>query len=142
MEHFVRKNCDSTYCNFLNIKLHHGYFSANITKFSEQVSLKHLQEHIILIMSKSDRMFARIVYKKTDKWYIKWQRVTTSGTTSKNKWKYNVKENIGRSSHRRCSIKKLHLPVLQYSQENTWRPASLLKRDSNISVFLWTLQNF
>ena len=45
-EHFVRNNNDSAYCNFLNIKLRHGYFSANITKFSEQVSLKHLQEHI------------------------------------------------------------------------------------------------
>ena len=25
-----------------------------------------------------------IVYKKTDEWYIEWQRVTTSGTTSDN----------------------------------------------------------
>ena len=53
MEHLVRKNCDSTYCNFLNIKLHHGYFSTNITKCSEQVLLKHLEEQIILLMSKS-----------------------------------------------------------------------------------------
>ena len=27
-----------------------------------------------------------IVYKITDEWYIQWQRVTTSGTTSDNKW--------------------------------------------------------
>ena len=27
-----------------------------------------------------------IVYKNTDKWYIEWQRVTTSDTTSDNKW--------------------------------------------------------
>ena len=27
-----------------------------------------------------------MVYRKTDKWYIKWQRVTTSGTTSDNEW--------------------------------------------------------
>ena len=27
-----------------------------------------------------------IVYKKTDEWYIEWQRVTTSGTTSDNEW--------------------------------------------------------
>ena len=53
-EHFVQKNCDSTYCNFLYSKLHHGYFSVNITKFSEQVLLKHLQEHNILLMSKSE----------------------------------------------------------------------------------------
>ena len=46
-ENFIRKKCDSTYSNFLNIKLHHGYFPANIAKISEQVSLKHLQEHNI-----------------------------------------------------------------------------------------------
>ena len=28
-----------------------------------------------------------IVYKKTGKWYIEWQRVTTSGITSENEWK-------------------------------------------------------
>ena len=39
-------------------------------------------------MSKSEPMLVRIVYKKTDKSYIKWKRVTTSGTTSDNKW-YN-----------------------------------------------------
>ena len=27
-----------------------------------------------------------IVYKKTDEWYIKWQRVAKSGTTSDNEW--------------------------------------------------------
>ena len=27
-----------------------------------------------------------IVHKKTDEWYIEWQRVTTSGTTSDNEW--------------------------------------------------------
>ena len=86
MEHFVWNNCDSTYCNFLNIKLRHGYFSANITKFSEQVSLKHLQEQIILLTSKSEHMLVRIVYKKTDVRYTKWQLVATSGTTNYNEW--------------------------------------------------------
>ena len=27
-----------------------------------------------------------IVYKKTDEWYIEWQRVKASGTTSDNEW--------------------------------------------------------
>ena len=27
-----------------------------------------------------------IVYKKTDEWYIKWEQVTTSDTTSDNEW--------------------------------------------------------
>ena len=47
-----------------------------------------------------------------------------------------------RSSYRRCSIKKLLLKSLQYSQENTSVWISLLKRDSKTSVFLWILQNF
>ena len=48
--------------------------------------------------------YERIVYKKTDKWYIEWQRVTaddnewcnewqwvsTSGTTSDNEWQWVV----------------------------------------------------
>ena len=28
----------------------------------------------------------KIVYQKTDEWYIEWQRVTTSGTTNDNEW--------------------------------------------------------
>ena len=55
-EHFIRKNRGSIYGNFLNIKLNHGYFSANIKKFSEQVSLKHLQEHNTI--SKSEHMLS------------------------------------------------------------------------------------
>ena len=27
-----------------------------------------------------------IVYKKTDEWYIEWQRITTSGATNDNEW--------------------------------------------------------
>ena len=70
-EHLVQKNYDSTYCNSFNIKLYHGYFSLNITKFSEQVSLKHLQEHDILLMNKSEatsnyslNLFSETCYKK------------------------------------------------------------------------------
>ena len=55
-ENFIRKNCDSPYSSFLNIKLRHGYFSANITNISEQVSGKHIQEHNILLISKSEHM--------------------------------------------------------------------------------------
>ena len=57
-----------------------------------------------------------------------------------------------RSSHRRCCIRKLFLKMLQYPQEapvlesifqnlQTFRPATLLKRDPNTGVFLWILQN-
>ena len=58
-----------------------------------------------------------------------------------------------RGSHWRCSMKNLFLKILQYSQENncwipflikmlTFRPAALLKRDSNVGVFLCILQIF
>ena len=58
-----------------------------------------------------------------------------------------------RGSHWRCSMKNLFLKILQYSQENncwipflikmlTFRPAALLKRDSNVCVFLCILQIF
>ena len=52
-----------------------------------------------------------------------------------------------RSSHRRCSVKKVFLKFLQISRENTYvgvsfRPATLFKRDSNTVVFLWNLWNF
>ena len=45
-----------------------------------------------------------------------------------------------RVSHQRCSMKKLFLKILQYSQENlsnkvAGRPVTLLKRDSNTDVF-------
>ena len=36
-EHFVQKSCDATYYSLLNS---HGYFSANTTNVSEQLSLK------------------------------------------------------------------------------------------------------
>ena len=43
-----------TYYDFLNIKLHHGYFSPNFRNVSEHSCLQnHLQEHI-LAMSKSE----------------------------------------------------------------------------------------
>ena len=111
-EHFVRNNCGSIYCNFLNIKLRHRYFSASITKFSEKVSLKHLQEHIILLMIKSEPMLLRTVYKKTGEWYIKWQRVvqrvTTSGTANDNKccneWK-QMRVILGFRMKQLCNVK-------------------------------------
>ena len=30
--------------------------------------------------------YTKIVHKKTDEWYIEWQQVATSGTTSDNEW--------------------------------------------------------
>ena len=84
-----------------------------------------------------------------NEWCNKWQRVRTSSTASDNEWcnewkqmrvilgfsikqlcnvklQYiqqcifeNIKSNICRSSHWRCSIKKLLLAILQYSQETS-----------------------
>ena len=47
VERFVRKNCDSTCCNFLNIKLHHGYFSTNLT-------YKVLRTGVVKTISRTD----------------------------------------------------------------------------------------
>ena len=41
-----------------------------------------------VLRSKKKKLALTIVYKKTDEWYIEWQRVTTSYTTSENEW-YN-----------------------------------------------------
>ena len=43
-----------------------------------------------------------------------------------------------RSSHERCSIKKLLIKISQYSQKNTCVGVFFKKRDSNTGVFLWT----
>ena len=156
-----------------------------------------------------------IVYKKTDEWYIEWQRVTTndnewysewqrvttSSTTSDNEWewvtmndnewqrvrtndnewynkwqrvvqrmkanesdfrfqnekfmqckttmysatsfwKYNVKQNICQSSHRRCSIKKLLLTILRYSQENNLKACNFLKKRLQHKCFLMNIVKF
>ena len=49
-----------------------------------------------------------------------------------------------RRSHQRCSIKKLFLKIPQYLQETICVevPATLLKRDSNVGVFLSILRIF
>ena len=56
---------------------------------------------------------------------------------------------IFRSSHQRCSIKKLFLKILCYAQESTcavfsfllklqdFRPLTALKRDFKTDIFLW-----
>ena len=42
----------------------------------------------------------------------------------------------------RRSSKSVFLKISQYSQENTWRPVTLIKRDSRTVFFLWILRNF
>ena len=37
-------------------------------------------------MNKSEHLLVGIIYKKTDEWYIKWQQVIVSDTTSDSKW--------------------------------------------------------
>ena len=63
-------------------------------------------------MSKSEHMLVRIVYKKTDEWYIKWQRVTTSGTTNENKcfkeWK-QMRVILGFRMKQLCIVKPQYI---------------------------------
>ena len=59
-----------------------------------KISTTFLQKLGQVLLTKSKRLLKRlkftskklIVYKKTDEWYIKGQRVTTSGTRSDNEW--------------------------------------------------------
>ena len=44
---------------------------------------------------------------------------------------HGSKGNMHRNSHRKCSVKKVLLKISQYSQENKFRSATLLKRDFN-----------
>ena len=63
VEHFLKKNCNSTYCNLINSKLCHWYFHANITIFSEQLSLKHLQQNIRSMKTKFLTKYSQIFSK-------------------------------------------------------------------------------
>ena len=165
-EHFFRNHCDSTHCYFLNIKFRQGYFSADVTKFSEQVPLKHLQEHVILLMSKSEHMLVTIVYKKD-------RRVVHQATTSDNEW-YNEWKQVfqgmktNESDFRFQNETIMHCKTTIYSATSFWKytvehlqkqplevfykkatlsnfaiftrkhlkACTFLKRDSNTSVFL------
>ena len=49
--------------------------------------MKYLEE-VVCLSSLRSSSIQEIVYKKTDEWYIEWQRLTTSGITSDNEW-YN-----------------------------------------------------
>ena len=99
-----------------------------------------------------------------NEWQRVVQRITTSGTTNESNksdfrfqnetimqckttiysatsfWKYNAEQNIYRSSHQRCSIKKAALNNFEIFTGNHLK--AFIKRDSNTSVFLWILQNF
>ena len=96
-----------------------------------------------------------------NEWFNKWQRVVqwmkankshfrfqnetimqckTTIYSAKSFWNYNAKQNIYRSSHQRCSIKKAALNNFEIFTGNHLK--AFIKRDSNTSVFLWILQSF
>ena len=55
--------------------------------------------------------------------------------------KYRSNHQRGRSSHLRCSVRKAFLKI--YRKTSVLESfLSFLKRDSNISAFLWSLRNF
>ena len=68
--------------------------------------------------------------------------------------KFKIASGAPKAAVRRCSSEKVFLKISQYSQENNcvgvsflimlqaFRPATLLKRDSNIGVFLRILRTF
>ena len=106
--------------NFIKIQLHHGFiqeiFIVSTTTTFEyifiegcfwvgdkqnyftscfQVAFKEVFP-CLLYNSKTfpepQSRYSKIVYKKTDEWYIESQRVTTSGTTRDNEWQRVVQQ--------------------------------------------------
>ena len=48
----------------------------------KKINKKHPRLHFNKLL----KWIRPVVYRKTDEWYIEWQRMTTSGTTSDNEW--------------------------------------------------------
>ena len=70
-----------------------------------------------------------IVYKKTGEWYIEWQRVTTSGTTSDNKWynewctKWQRVTRCNYNEWQRVTAVVQLMKTAQYTSKNGWLPS-------------------
>ena len=98
-----------------------------------------------------------------NEWYNEWQRVVqrmkanesdfrfqnekfmqckTTMYSATSFWKYNVKQNICQSSHRRCFIKKLLLTILRYSQENNLKACNFIKKRLQHKCFLMNIVKF
>ena len=54
--------------------------------FLPLINKKYNYELITHILKLKSNWIKTMIYKKTGEWYIEWKRVTTSGTTSDNKW--------------------------------------------------------
>ena len=57
-------------------------------------------------------------------------------------WKYNVKQNICRNSHQRCSIEKATLRTFAIFTEKQLKACYSVKKRIQKTVFLWILRNF
>ena len=62
----------------------------DLLKNSEKLDL--LNDQLFYFTTKQHEYVSKIVYKKTDEWYIEWQRVITSGKTSGNEIKTSDNE--------------------------------------------------
>ena len=62
-------------------------------------------------------------------------------TSNKCRWSFWIFYRL-RSSHWRCSVKKVFLEISQNSQKNTQACNFVKKRDSGACGFLWILRNF
>ena len=92
-----------------------------------------------------------IVYKKTDEWYIEWQRVTTSDnewynewqrmTTSDNEW-YNKWQIVTASNTTRDNEwQQMAVSDSEWQQwYNEWKRHSALQRTDDCPAFQWQKQ--
>ena len=88
---------------------------------------------------------ARIVYKKTDEWYIGWQRVvqrvttndkewqqmTTSGPTSDKEWQREIQRVTTNSNEwQRVPAVVQPMKTAQYTSRNGWLPSFKLQKQT------------
>ena len=112
---FVKKGVLRKFAKFLGKHLYQSLFFNKVAglpvNFVKCLRTSFFTEHLwwlllfsVEAVSSFALLFFLIVYKKTDEWYIEWQRVTTSGTTSYNndnewQWVYSEWQRIKTSDN-------------------------------------------
>ena len=113
-------------------KNHTDFFLKNMFFF--YLVLLHLNNHRwLLLNSEKDhsgkitsskfpilRVVTTIVYKKTDEWYIEWQRVTTNDNEWYNEWQ-RVTTNGNEWQRVRAVVQRMK--TAQYTSKNGWLPS-------------------
>ena len=94
---FVKKGVLRKFAKFLGKHLYQSLFFNKVAglpvNFVKCLRTSFFTEHLwwlllfsVEAVSSFALLFFLIVYKKTDEWYIEWQRVTTRGATTDKEW--------------------------------------------------------